>query len=204
MNGLNQYTNISGAAVQHNNDGHLSRDEDGNSYFYNNEGRLTQVRRPNGSVLQSTDYYPDGTMQTRTGSERYVYSGDQEIVSYHDPGSLGGSNAVVQKRFIRLPGLSDQAFLMVDEAAGGTQHYAYMDERGSVIATANAGGTLQDVYTYDEFGNPGGPTGATSFPFRYTGQRWEWRTGLYYYKARHYDPKNGRFIQADPIGYADG
>ncbi|MEO0612455.1 MAG: RHS repeat-associated core domain-containing protein [Pseudomonadota bacterium] len=28
--------------------------------------------------------------------------------------------------------------------------------------------------------------------------------GLYYYKARHYDPQAGRFIQPDPIGYSDG
>ena len=29
-------------------------------------------------------------------------------------------------------------------------------------------------------------------------------TGLYYYyKARYYDPTNGRFLQTDPIGYAD-
>ena len=30
------------------------------------------------------------------------------------------------------------------------------------------------------------------------------RTGLYYYRARHYSPAWGRFLQADPIGYAGG
>jgi len=28
-------------------------------------------------------------------------------------------------------------------------------------------------------------------------------TGLYYYKARYYDPETGRFLQTDPIGYED-
>ena len=28
--------------------------------------------------------------------------------------------------------------------------------------------------------------------------------GLYYYRARYYKPEIGRFLQPDPIGYADG
>ena len=35
-------------------------------------------------------------------------------------------------------------------------------------------------------------------------REWEPETGLYYYRARHYDPTIGRFLQPDPIGYADG
>ena len=40
--------------------------------------------------------------------------------------------------------------------------------------------------------------------YLYTGREWEPETGLYYYRARHYDPTLGRFLQPDPIGYADG
>ena len=29
-------------------------------------------------------------------------------------------------------------------------------------------------------------------------------SGLYYYRARYYDPTEGRFLEADPIGYGDG
>ncbi|MEM8936442.1 MAG: RHS repeat-associated core domain-containing protein, partial [Pseudomonadota bacterium] len=41
------------------------------------------------------------------------------------------------------------------------------------------------------------------FPFRFTGQKLDPETGLYYYKARYYDAETGRFLQTDPIGYAD-
>ena len=29
-------------------------------------------------------------------------------------------------------------------------------------------------------------------------------TGLYYYRARYYDPANGRFINEDPVGFKAG
>ena len=40
--------------------------------------------------------------------------------------------------------------------------------------------------------------------FRYTVQVWLASAGLYHYKARMYAPTLGRFLQPDPIGYADG
>jgi RHS repeat-associated protein len=41
--------------------------------------------------------------------------------------------------------------------------------------------------------------------FGYTGQQIDVETnGLYYFRARHYSPLLGRFMQADPIGYAGG
>lgn len=45
--------------------------------------------------------------------------------------------------------------------------------------------------------------GASSNPFQYTGREND-GTGLYYYRARYYDPSVGRFIQEDPIGLAGG
>ena len=41
-------------------------------------------------------------------------------------------------------------------------------------------------------------------PFTYTGRRLDEETGLYYYRARHYDPVAKRFIQRDPLEYVDG
>lgn len=37
--------------------------------------------------------------------------------------------------------------------------------------------------------------------FQYTGQVWLPELGIYYYKARMYDPRLGRFLQTDPMGY---
>ena len=40
-------------------------------------------------------------------------------------------------------------------------------------------------------------------PYGFTGRRLDEETGLYYYRARYYSPKLGRFLQTDPLGYYD-
>jgi len=38
----------------------------------------------------------------------------------------------------------------------------------------------------------------------FTGRRFDIETGLYYYRARYYNPHIGRFMQTDPVGYGNG
>jgi RHS repeat-associated protein len=52
---------------------------------------------------------------------------------------------------------------------------------------------------------PYGKSAGATTPFGYTGQRIDPETnGPYYYRARHYSPAWGRFMQPDPIGYGGG
>jgi RHS repeat-associated protein len=41
-------------------------------------------------------------------------------------------------------------------------------------------------------------------PLQYTGREWDQETGLYYYRARYYDPSTGRFLSEDPIRFNAG
>ncbi len=41
-------------------------------------------------------------------------------------------------------------------------------------------------------------------PCRFTSREYDDATGLYYFRARWYDPEAGRFTTRDPMGYADG
>lgn len=56
------------------------------------------------------------------------------------------------------------------------------------------------IYSYGPYGEPN--IGAST-RFRYTGQQHIGLLGLYYYKARFYSPTLGKFLQTDPVGYAD-
>lgn len=39
--------------------------------------------------------------------------------------------------------------------------------------------------------------------YRFTGRRFDDKTGLYYNRNRYYEPTSGRFISRDPLGYPD-
>jgi len=54
-------------------------------------------------------------------------------------------------------------------------------------------------YEYDAFGNLHDQKNAVKQPYAYTGREWDKETKLYYYRARYYDAKVGRFISSDPI-----
>jgi RHS repeat-associated protein len=40
--------------------------------------------------------------------------------------------------------------------------------------------------------------------YTYTAREYDTETSLYFYRARYYDPKAGRFISKDPIGFGGG
>ena len=56
-------------------------------------------------------------------------------------------------------------------------------------------GQLATSYVYDSFGNLTASTGTITNPFQYTGREFDSETGLYYYRARYYDPSTGRFLE---------
>jgi RHS repeat-associated protein len=89
-----------------------------------------------------------------------------------------------------------------------TIRYPHTDRQGTAIAQSAAGAVVQK-WTYDVYGQSAGAIsdigpGATTYPFRYTGQRLDPSTGFYNYKARDYAPTLGRFLQPDPAGVDQG
>jgi RHS repeat-associated protein len=80
-----------------------------------------------------------------------------------------------------------------------------------VTEITDSNGTLQEAYVYDPYGNVQildstlSPVSSSLIenPYMYTGRRLDEESGLYYYRARMYDPTIGRFLQRDPIGYYD-
>jgi len=89
-------------------------------------------------------------------------------------------------------------------AGSGSEFALFADRQGSILAVVDPiTGTLAAEYTYDAFGQIT-QTGALQQPFGYTGREFDAESGLYYYRARYYDPALGMFIQSDPIGFAAG
>ncbi|NLZ07174.1 MAG: hypothetical protein GXY19_18560 [Phycisphaerae bacterium] len=92
------------------------------------------------------------------------------------------------------------------EAAGGYAgtYYYHFDALGSVVALSDADGDTIQVYEYDVYGQVAASDPNHPNRFLFTGREFDTETGLYYYRARYYNPTLGRFLQTDPIGYGDG
>ena len=78
-----------------------------------------------------------------------------------------------------------------------TSFYGY-DGGGSVRQLTNSAGTVTDSYEYDAFGNALQTSGSTPNVYLYRGEQYDSDLGLYYLRARYYNPQTGRFMSRDP------
>jgi RHS repeat-associated protein len=77
------------------------------------------------------------------------------------------------------------------------------DALGSTLELGDNAGTLQTQYTYEPFGFVSQTGAASTSSYKFTGREDD-GTGLYYYRARYYQPRLQRFISEDPIGFIGG
>ncbi|MBE9581515.1 MAG: RHS repeat-associated core domain-containing protein, partial [Proteobacteria bacterium] len=77
---------------------------------------------------------------------------------------------------------------------------------GSTMAITDASETVVNKYSYDSFGALGNQVETIKQPFKFVGQHGVMAepNGLYFMRARYYDPTLGRFLQPDPLGFAGG
>ncbi len=86
----------------------------------------------------------------------------------------------------------------------GATYYYLLDQLGSVLGLTDAGGSVVATYRYDPWGNVISSTGTLINPLRFTAREYDAESGLYFYRARYYDPQAGRFISRDPSGIKGG
>ncbi len=188
-NGLNQYTSVAGVGLTYDGRGNTTNDAT-KGYSYDGLNRLTSAT--NGASLA---YDPTGRLMSVTlggTTTKFLYDGTRMIAEYN------GSNSLL-RRYVHGDGVDDP-IVWYDSSGTTNKRNLFKDERGSVVA-ADTGSSVTTI-KYDEYGNPS-VTGSTVPRFQYTGQAWLSEIGLYYYKARIYNPDLGRFMQIDPIGYKD-
>ncbi|MDP9414119.1 MAG: RHS repeat-associated core domain-containing protein [Pseudomonadota bacterium] len=102
-------------------------------------------------------------------------------------------------RYVHGPG-TDEPLISYSGTGLATRSFYHADERGSVVAISDDAGAMSRIFACDEYGN----IAPRRNRFEFTGYVFESVSGLLYARARMYNPKLGRFMQADPIGYDDG
>ncbi len=211
-NALNQYTTLSpapGAPSQltYDANGNLGTQSIVNSpqsivYTYDSENRLLRATGTFGTASYTYDLFGRRLSKTVNGqTTTFLYDGDQLI------GELK-KNALTAS-YVYGPGI-DEVLRMT---RGRTSTYYHADGLGSIVVLTDSTGNMVERYTYDAFGMPqlAWPTPASLTQlssvgnrFFFTGREYDQETGVYYYRARYYDPRIDRFTSRDPLGEAAG
>ncbi|OYU74180.1 MAG: Rhs family protein, partial [Alphaproteobacteria bacterium PA3] len=192
--GLNRYASVASASFSY--DGRSNLTGDGSRTFaYDLENRLVAV---GGSASLAATYDPLGRLLTTASNGqtiRYLYDGDQLVGEYVNGG--------VARRYVHGVGVDDP-LVWYEGWDLNDRRWLHANHQGSIVAVSDISGNISgSPMRYGSFGEPDTVTGWGGSRFRYTGQITLPGVGLYHYKARVYDPKIGRFLQTDPIGYED-
>ena len=218
VNEVNEYTQLvwgggSPITPTHDNNGNLLSDGTKN-FVYDEENRLTQVYEGATLKLQMAYDALSNRVVTNHGSEITLQ------VSVGGPGTLEERSAdgALQREFVYGHDFLEPV-VMVDHTSAGALPagqseplYYLQDMMRSVVALTDSTGTVVEKYKYEAYGATyilsatGSPLPASGYgnPFLWTGQHYDAATNLYLYQYRAYSPTLGRFLQRDPIGYADG
>ncbi len=95
--------------------------------------------------------------------------------------------------------------LLARVGADGVPQWYLRDNINSVRQIVGPDGTVLNAITCDSFGNIASETNPVAGDrFQYTGREYDAELGLYYYRARYYDPSTGRFLSEDPLSFAAG
>lgn len=127
------------------------------------------------------------------GTVNYVYDGANILEEVDASGN-------VIARYVNGPGVDEPLAV----TRGGVTSYHEAGGLGTITSLSNSSAALANAYTYDSFGNPPASTGTVTNPFRFTGREYDQETGLYFYRARYYDARIGRFISQDSLQFWAG
>jgi len=191
---LNRYTAV--GAVSPTYDGNSNLTSDGTfTLGYDSESRLTSASGAGNTASYSYDAQGRRKTKTVNGTTTVFVTdaANREVLEYD------GATGAIQRWYAY--GLGSNDVLGQTNVVAGTRTGFVPDIQGSVIASIDSSsGTLSKI-GYLLYGK----SASTAGPFGYTAQRIDPEIGgLYYYRARHYSPAWGRFLQTDPIGYAGG
>lgn len=162
---------------------------------YDTLGRLNSVTNGNGTT--SFVYDGDGgRVKKLNGSITYVYIGKlfECVESCYNPSThvwtngtkhiFAGSMRIASKSITT----TNNTIYYHSDQIGSASVITDTDSHGSVVADL-AYLPYGDAYPID---NPG-------YHYKYTGQEKDGETGLYFYNARYYDARIGRFVSPDTI-----
>ena len=146
----------------------------------------------NGTVTWNYTYDANGLRTSRSnGSTTYNY--------YYLSGQLRRMNTGSNKFYFAYDANGTPLTIQWNS----TYYFYITNLQGDVIAITDSTGAVVVTYTYDAWGNVLSTSGSLAStlglynPLRYRGYVYDQETQLYYLQSRYYNPKTGRFLNAD-------
>jgi RHS repeat-associated protein len=148
----------------------------------------------------------DGGTYSRTGGSIAYSTSSASIARIRFASSDNEFNGKIDDVRVFNAALSEQdAEQLYQNQSPGEVYYYHYDALGSVVALSNSAGDTVQAYQYSVYGQvAASDPNFTANPYLFTARRFDYETGLYYYRARYYNPYIGRLLQTDPVGYSAG
>lgn len=165
------------------------------TYAFNDEHRLAEIGNDVRFIYDGRGNRIEATRDDTV--TRYIYDASGNLLAEAD-----GKNNIT-RYYIYGRGL----IAMVTSAQQQDQVFCYhFNATGSTVALTDNSGEIMNSYAYDPFGKITDRQEQVQQPFTFVGQYGVMTepNGLYYMRARYYDPNVGRFISEDPIGFNGG
>lgn len=159
------------------------------TYTWNARNQLTNISGPSLTASFTYDSFGRRTGKTiNATTTNFFYDGLNPVQEKN--GATVTANL--------LTGLAIDEFFTRTDGVGIRSLLS--DALGSTVALGDGTGTLQTQYTYEPFGMTTQTGAASTSSYKYTGREDD-GTGLYYYRARYYQPRFQRFLAEDPLGF---
>ena len=162
---------------------------------WNALGELTSVTTNGVTVEFAYDGFGRRVRHSVVGGSttRYLHDGDNLFMQLDADG-----NVAIEYAYWGL----DRPHAM--QKGGQTYYFARDPMGGSVQALVRESDQIPSIFRYSPFGELEQNSDGVGMPLRFAGREYDAQTGLYYNRARYYDPLIGRFISEDPLGLDGG
>jgi len=176
-------------------------------YYYNSSWQVLEERRESEVSLWDTDHIVDPAVTTDVycqyvWSLRYI---DSPVIRDRDAGEggdLGKTGSGLDERLYYLTDGNMNVTALMEPDGDVAERYHY-DPYGRVTVLHGEADADPDIGEESEWDEDEDGSDWDN-EILYCGYRYDPETGLYHVRNRIYDPLTGRWLQRDPIGYADG
>ncbi|MGA2226152.1 MAG: RHS repeat-associated core domain-containing protein [Syntrophobacteraceae bacterium] len=166
-----------------------------NTYSYDLNGNMTNR---NGQAMA----YDQENRMVQAGSYSYVYN-YKGMRAVKNGGTPSSTTSYFNKYWECTNGACTKHIFAGSQRIasnnGSGAYYYQPDHLGGLNVATDGSGNLAETNFYYPYGEDWIKTGSVDLHYKFTDQENDPETGVYYYKARYYDPVIGRFVSPDPM-----